>query len=108
MEFGIKVRKKDGKIEDFVIEKIVVSILRTGANIHTARKIAYIILGKFLEKNKKEVSTIDLAKTILNLLKKEDKVAYKKWIIYNKYIKKRKKEIEKQLSKNLLEYLNKK
>ncbi|MEM5820978.1 MAG: ATP cone domain-containing protein [Candidatus Aenigmatarchaeota archaeon] len=107
MEFGIKVKKKNGKVEDFIIEKIVVSLLRSGADINTARRIAYIVLGRLLEKKKKEVSTKELTKLILNLLKKEDKNAYKNWIIFNKYLKKKKKEAEAEISKNLLEYLKK-
>ncbi|MEM5828233.1 MAG: ATP cone domain-containing protein [Candidatus Aenigmatarchaeota archaeon] len=107
MDFGIKVKKKNGRMEDFIIEKIVVSILRSGADIITARKIAYIVLGKLLEKKKKEVSTKELTKLILDLLKKEDKNAYKNWIIFNKYLKKKKKEAEAKISKNLLEYLKK-
>jgi len=107
MDFGIKVKKRDGRLEDFIIEKIIVGLLRSGANIHTARKIAYIVLGKILEKNKKEVSTKELANQILKLLKKEDKNAYKNWIIFNKYLKKKKKEAEAEISKNLLEYLKK-
>ncbi|MEM4772695.1 MAG: ATP cone domain-containing protein [Candidatus Aenigmatarchaeota archaeon] len=108
MEFGIKIKKRDGKVEDFIVEKIVVSILRSGADIKTARKIAYIVLGKILEKNKKEISTKELTKIVLNLLKKENFMAYKNWIIFNKYLKKKRKEFEKKLSKNLLEYLKKK
>lgn len=107
MDFGIKVKKRDGKLEDFIIEKIVVSLLRSGADIHTARRIAYIVLGKILERNKKEISTKELTNQILKLLKKEDKNAYKNWIIFNKYLKKKKKEAEAEISKNLLEYLKK-
>ncbi|MEM5882108.1 MAG: ATP cone domain-containing protein [Candidatus Aenigmatarchaeota archaeon] len=107
MNFNIKVKKKDGRIEDFVIEKIVVSILRSGADIETSRKIAYMTLGKILEKNKKEITTKELTKIILDLLKKEDKLAYKNWLMFNKYLKNKKKDFEKEISKNLLEYLKK-
>lgn len=105
MEYGIKVKKKDGRIEDFIIEKIVVSILKSGTDIHVARKIAYIILGKILEVNKKIISTKELSKMILKLLKKEDSKAYRNWLFFSKHFKKKKKEIEKEISKNLLEYL---
>lgn len=91
----IKVLKRDGSEEEFIPEKLVVSILKTGASIEVARKITYIVIGKLLEKGVEKVSSKDLMKETLSLLKKENEEWYKNWIIFDKAVKKR--ETEKEL-----------
>jgi transcriptional regulator NrdR family protein len=105
MCLDIKIVKKDGRVEEFIPEKVVVSLLRTGADLKTARKIVTIVEGKILESGKERITTRELMTKILRLLKNENKEWYRNWIIFSRYIKKKKKELEKQLNKSLEEYL---
>ncbi len=90
----IEVVKRDGRREPFVYEKVVVSILKTGADIDVARKIAKIIEGELLANDIKEISAKELTKRILELLKKENEEWYKNWIIFDRAVKRRKTEEE--------------
>ncbi|MEL9929932.1 MAG: ATP cone domain-containing protein [Sulfolobales archaeon] len=92
---SIYVVKRDGRREDFAIEKIVVSILKTGAPLATARKIAKIVEARLLEQGVSEISTKDLMKMVLELLRKENEEWYRNWIVYDRAVKKRRLEEEK-------------
>jgi len=92
--FKIKVVKRDGNEEDFAPEKLTVSLLKTGAPLDIARKITFIIIGKLLEKNIEKVSTKDLMKEALTLLKKENEEWYNNWIVYDRAVKRRASEKE--------------
>jgi transcriptional regulator NrdR family protein len=87
---GIYVTKRDGSKEEFVPEKIVVSIIKTGAPVSVARKIAKIVEGKLLEQNVTEISSKDLMKMVLELLKKENEEWYRNWIVFDRAVKRRK------------------
>jgi transcriptional regulator NrdR family protein len=63
-----KVIKRDGTEEDFIIEKIVVSILKTGAPVDVARRIARKIECQFADVDK--VTAKDLTRAILSELRK--------------------------------------
>jgi transcriptional regulator NrdR family protein len=89
---GIYVTKRDGSKEEFVPEKIVVSIIKTGAPVGVARKIAKIVEGKLLEQNVTEISSKDLMKMVLELLKKENEEWYRNWIVFDRAVKRRKPE----------------
>lgn len=86
----IYVVKRDGRKEEFAYEKIVVSCMKAGAPLDIARKIAKIVEAKILESNIQEISTKDLMKMVLELLKKENEEWYKNWIIFDRAVKKRK------------------
>lgn len=90
----ITVIKRDGSKEEFIPEKIVVSCLKSGATVEAARKIAKIVEAKLLEKGAPEVSARELARMILELLKKENEEWYKNWIIFDRAVKRRKTEEE--------------
>jgi transcriptional regulator NrdR family protein len=79
--------KRDGREEPFIVEKIVVSILKTGAPIEIARKIARKVECYFEDKEK--VTAKDLTKFVLSELKKVNEEYYRHWIIFDKAIKKR-------------------
>ncbi|ACP36328.1 ATP cone domain-containing protein [Saccharolobus islandicus] len=93
----IKVVKRDGTEEELIWEKIVVSVLKTGAPVNVARKIAYMTVGKIYMDGKDKVTARELTGIILGFLKKENEEWYKNWIIYDRAVKKR--ETEKELQK---------
>ena len=78
-----KVIKKDGKIQPFIKEKIVVSAVKTGAPVDVARKIADKI-----EKNPKEdIRTSLIRKQVLDELHVYNPDWPKRWFNYDKNIK---------------------
>ena len=78
-----KVIKKDGKIEPFIKEKIIVSVVKTGAPAHIARKIADDV-----EKHPDEsVKTIWIRNHVLGKLELYNPDLPKKWYNYDKNIK---------------------
>lgn len=91
----IMVIKRDGRKEEFAIEKVVVSCLKSGATLEASRKIGKIIEGKLLDQGKMEVTAKELTKMILELLKRENEEWYKNWIIFDRAVKRR--ETEKEL-----------
>jgi len=92
----MKIIKRDGSEEDIIYEKIVVSVLKTGASVDIARKIACMVIGKLYIENKEKVSAKELTSLILSFLKKENEEWYRNWIIFDKVVKKR--ETEKEIS----------
>lgn len=85
----VYVVKRDGRKEPFAYEKVVVSCLKAGAPLDVARKIAKIIEGRILDAGKTEVTTKELAKDILELLKRENEEWYRNWIIFDRAVKRR-------------------
>jgi len=90
----IVVIKRDGREEEFIPEKIVVSCLKSGAPVNIARKIAKIVEGRLLDKGVDRVSAKELTRMILELLKKENEEWYRNWIIFDRAVKRRKTEEE--------------
>lgn len=85
----IKVIKRDGSTEPFIYEKLVVSALKAGSDIDSARKIAKIIEGKILESGKTEISAKELTKLILEELKRVNQEWYTNWIVFDRAVKRR-------------------
>ncbi|MEM4462518.1 MAG: ATP cone domain-containing protein, partial [Candidatus Bathyarchaeia archaeon] len=56
----ITVVKRDGRREEFIPEKIVVSCLKSGASLDSARKIAKIVEGRILDRGLTEISAREL------------------------------------------------
>ncbi len=90
----IKVVKRDGREEEFIPEKIVVSCLKAGAPADVARKIAKIIEGRLLESGRDTVTAKELTKWILELLRKENEEWYRNWILFDRAVKRRRTEEE--------------
>lgn len=85
----ILVVKRDGRQEEFIPEKIVVSCIKAGAPPDIARKIAKIVEGRILESGATTIEARELARMILELLRKENEEWYRNWIIFDKAVKKR-------------------
>ena len=75
--------KKDGRKEDFIKEKIVVSALKTGAPADVAR----IIADKIQKETNKDITTNDIRESVLHELHKHNPEWSKRWISYDKGIK---------------------
>ncbi|MBS7642253.1 MAG: ATP cone domain-containing protein [Candidatus Bathyarchaeia archaeon] len=85
----ITVVKRDGRREEFIPEKIVVSCLKSGASLDSARKIAKIVEGRILDRGLTEISARELTRMVLDLLKKENEEWYRNWIVFDRAVKKR-------------------
>ncbi len=90
----MKVIKRDGSREEFAVEKVVVSCMKTGAPLDVARKIGKIVEGRLLDKGVEEVSAKELTKMILELLKRENEEWYRNWIVFDRAVKRRRTEEE--------------
>jgi len=75
--------KKNGNKENFIKEKIVVSIVKCGANINIARGIA----DKIEKHPHEEINTNDIRKNVLDELKLHNPDLPKRWLNYDKNIK---------------------
>jgi len=93
----VRVIKRDGREEDFIPEKVVVSCLKAGATPEVARRIAKIIEGRILDKRLEKITAKELTAWILQLLKRENEEWYRNWIIFDRAVKRR--ETEKELKK---------
>ncbi len=78
-----RVIKKDGRKEDFIQEKIVVSALKTGASVDVARTIA----DKIKKGTNKEISTSEIRESVLHELHKYNPEWSRRWISYDKGVK---------------------
>ncbi len=85
----IVVVKRDGSREEFAPEKIVVSCLKAGATLEAARRIAKIVEGDLLRRRVQEISTKELMKEVLALLKEENEEWYRNWIVFDRAVKRR-------------------
>jgi len=81
----IMVKKHDGRKEQFVPEKIVVSAIKSGSSPEYARTIAQDI-----EKNAKDgVTTQEIKTRVLSLLKSKNPEFERNWMVYDTAVKKR-------------------
>jgi transcriptional repressor NrdR len=81
----IMVKKRDGRTEPFVPEKIVASIVKTGAPADYARAIAQDIERTHVD----TVTTKDIRKKTLGRLKEKNPEWERNWIVYDTAVKKR-------------------
>ena len=81
-----KVTKANGRQEEYVKEKVVVSCVKCGAPPETARAIA----DKVEENVKFPTKTIEIKNIVLQELDKIDDTWSDNWDIYDKAVKKRK------------------
>ena len=75
--------KKDGAKEKFIKEKIIVSAVKSGADIDIARKVA----DKIDNHPNKEIKTSEIRKNVLNELKLHNPDIPKRWLSYDKNVK---------------------
>jgi len=81
------VKKRDGKKEQFVPEKIIVSSIKAGAPPEVAREIAKNIEVQLSDLN--EMSTTELRDMILNMLSEKNPEWKENWLTYDRLIKKK-------------------
>lgn len=74
-----KVIKKDGREEEFIKEKIVVSIVKAGSTAEVGRNIA----NEVEKISDEQIETHLIRKIVLDRLKKRDKEWYKSWVNYD-------------------------
>ncbi|MEB3825203.1 MAG: hypothetical protein LRS47_00865 [Desulfurococcales archaeon] len=96
-----KVRKRNGSIEEYIPEKLIVSINKNGVPISAAREIERSIRGEV--EGKDYVSTLELAYHALTRVRKYGEPYFQSWIYYDINHKRRRTdfEIEKLLDKKL-------
>jgi hypothetical protein len=81
----ISVKKRDGRREPFVAEKIVVSALKSGAPPEVARSIAHGI-----EQNATDgITTREVKGKVLGMLKSKNPEWERNWIVFDTAVKKR-------------------
>jgi transcriptional repressor NrdR len=81
----IMVKKRDGRKEPFVAEKIVVSAMKTGAPPEVARTIAHEI-----ERNAKDgIATREIRGRVLTMLKSKNPEWERNWTVFDTAVKKR-------------------
>jgi 2-phosphoglycerate kinase len=79
------IKKRDGRIEEFIPERIVVSCVKAGADLETAREIANEI-----KRSLKETTEADeLRERVLALLKEKTPKWKENWLLYDRAVKKR-------------------
>lgn len=81
------IKKRDGKKEQFIPEKIVVSSIKAGAPPEVAREIAKKIEAQLSSLN--EMSTTELRDMILNMLSEKNPEWKENWVAYDRSVKKR-------------------
>jgi transcriptional regulator NrdR family protein len=81
----ITVKKRDGRKEPFIAEKIIVSAIKSGASPEYARTMASRI-----EQNATDgISTRDLKNQVLVMLKAKNPEWEKNWMVFDTAVKKR-------------------
>ncbi len=73
------VLKRDGREEEFIYEKLVVSLLKVGIELEVARIIARLVECRLFEWGGK-ARTSDIAHWVLEYLRRIDEKLYKKWV----------------------------
>jgi transcriptional regulator NrdR family protein len=81
-----QVIKRDGRTEEFIPEKIIVSIVKVGAPVDLARQIAKDIQSKVKDK----ISTAEIRRIVLEDLRKSKPLFEQEWLIYERVVKKKK------------------
>lgn len=81
----MKVKKVDGGSEDFIGEKIVVSCVKAGASVSTAREVAKSIENSAGD----EISTKEIKNKVLSMLKEKNQDWETNWLLYDRAVKKR-------------------
>lgn len=75
--------KKDGREEEFIPEKIVVSMVKGGAPLGKAREVA----DEIQNIDKEKIETKEIRERILEKMRVEHPLLEKKWLAYDKSVK---------------------
>ncbi len=80
VELTVQVRKRNGTYEDFSLEKllrgIAASCRHTKVSYDMVRAMAADISAEIMEKNLREIDSIDIGEMVMRHLKKLDTIAY--------------------------------
>jgi transcriptional regulator NrdR family protein len=79
------VRKRDGRAEEFVPEKVIVSALKSGASVSVARRISKDVESQAGD----EIRSMEIRREVLSRLRQEDPVLEQNWQTYERAVKKR-------------------
>lgn len=79
------VRKRDGQLEEFVPEKVIVSALKSGASVAVARRIAQDVESQARD----GIPTSEVRSIVLSGLGREDSVLEQNWRTYDRAVKRR-------------------
>lgn len=78
----MRVKRRNGNEEEFVREKIVVAIVKSGGSVELARSVAQDVESAL---SGSDAVTADQIRTeVLNRLKDGDAKAYESWIAFDK------------------------
>ncbi|HDN81520.1 MAG TPA: ATPase [Methanomicrobia archaeon] len=80
-----RIKKRDGTLEEFIPEKIVVSCVKSGADLETAREISNEIKRTLKEKTDAE----KLREKVLELLEEKNPQWKENWLLYDRAVKRR-------------------
>jgi len=78
--------KRDNREEAFIVEKLVVSCVKAGADIETARRIATELQNEIAEE---KIRTEKLRELVLERLKSINPQWYENWLLYDRAVKRR-------------------
>jgi len=78
--------KRNGRTEEFIPEKIIVSIIKVGAPADLARQIAKDIQART---RAEKISTAEIRRIVLEDLRKSKPLLEQDWLIYERAVKKR-------------------
>jgi hypothetical protein len=78
----MRVRRRNNRSEDFVREKIVVSVVKAGGNVRRARNIARQV-ERVLARTP-GVTTEQIRAEVLNRLRERDARVYRSWLAYDR------------------------
>jgi len=80
-----EIKKRDGTLEEFIPEKIVVICVKSGADLETAREISNEIKRTLKEKTDAE----ELREKVLELLEERTPQWKENWLLYDRAVKRR-------------------
>ncbi len=78
----MRVKKSDGREEEFIREKITVALVKNGLDIEAAREIANSVENKFSSRD--ALTSREIRDEVLQRVKERDASLYQKWLDFEK------------------------
>ncbi|MGC8651677.1 MAG: ATP cone domain-containing protein [Candidatus Micrarchaeia archaeon] len=78
----MRVKKTDGREEEFVREKITVALVKNGLDVDSARAIADSVEKKFSGRDM--LTSSEIRSEVLDRLKERDATLYQRWLDFEK------------------------
>ena len=76
----VKVKKRDGRIEEYVESKVVTGVKKAGATAKEAEQVAKEVTAKIIKRT--EVTAVGMSRMVVNSLKKVNKKAADIFVAY--------------------------